>query len=294
MTTASGILAALACGRSDCVCAASARRGSGLMHCPVHHDVHPSLSVGARGGRTIVHCFGGCSQRAVLDALRDRGLWGAGQIPPTWRSAAPDDGAWSLPSAPSPAATLAVVERLWASSVPDHPRVAAYLRHRGLNGAVPSALRFHPSLLYLEADRPRRFLPGMIGRFQLPDGAVVGLHRTFLDPLGPGKATVAASKKFIGHVAGAAIHFGEPVDGRLGVAEGIETALAVAEARGVPVWSAGSASGLAALELPSDLAKLDIFADPDSAGRSAAEQLATRARHRGVVVDVFLPPAGRG
>lgn len=69
------VLAALACGRSGCVCSASARRGSGLTHCPAHSDAHPSLSVAERDGRVLLFCFAGCGQRAVLDGLRDRGLW---------------------------------------------------------------------------------------------------------------------------------------------------------------------------------------------------------------------------
>ncbi len=72
---AAAILTSLTCGRSGCVCAASARRGSGLTHCPAHPDSHPSLSVAERHGRVLLFCFASCGQRAVLDGLRDRGLW---------------------------------------------------------------------------------------------------------------------------------------------------------------------------------------------------------------------------
>jgi putative DNA primase/helicase len=44
--------------------------------CPAHLDRNPSLHVTtAKDGTTLVHCFAGCSQDAVIDALRRRGLW---------------------------------------------------------------------------------------------------------------------------------------------------------------------------------------------------------------------------
>ena len=66
---------ALACGRPGCDCAATARRGHGLTHCPAHDDRTPSLSVSEEGGKVLVHCGANCSQDAVLNALRERGLW---------------------------------------------------------------------------------------------------------------------------------------------------------------------------------------------------------------------------
>ena len=37
--------------------------------------VEASRSTIGRGGKALVHCFGGCTQDEVLDALRDLGLW---------------------------------------------------------------------------------------------------------------------------------------------------------------------------------------------------------------------------
>jgi RecA-family ATPase/5S rRNA maturation endonuclease (ribonuclease M5) len=45
--------------------------------CPAHDDAHESLSVSeGRNNQTLVHCHAGCSQEAVMDALRSQGLWG--------------------------------------------------------------------------------------------------------------------------------------------------------------------------------------------------------------------------
>jgi hypothetical protein len=57
------------------------RVGSHWMgHCPAHEDRTPSLSIDLRNGKLLLHCFGGCPQTAVIDALRARGLWT--QAPP--------------------------------------------------------------------------------------------------------------------------------------------------------------------------------------------------------------------
>ncbi len=69
------ILAALGCGRPGCPCAASARRGKGLTHCPAHDDRSPSLDVAEGTSKVLVKCHAACEQDAVVDALRERGLW---------------------------------------------------------------------------------------------------------------------------------------------------------------------------------------------------------------------------
>ncbi|MEP7362283.1 MAG: hypothetical protein ABI972_03440 [Acidobacteriota bacterium] len=53
------------------------KRGRGYVACCVaHEDNTPSLSItDTPDGRLLVHCFAGCSQDAVIAALRARGLW---------------------------------------------------------------------------------------------------------------------------------------------------------------------------------------------------------------------------
>ena len=53
------------------------RNGTGYMvRCPAHDDHNPSLQVTTgTNGKTLVKCFAGCSQDAVVAALNDRGLW---------------------------------------------------------------------------------------------------------------------------------------------------------------------------------------------------------------------------
>ena len=74
--SAQRIAQTLACGQRGCRCG----RPSGKewrTHCPVptHIDEDPSLYVtDADGGKRLVRCMAGCSQDAVIAALRERGL----------------------------------------------------------------------------------------------------------------------------------------------------------------------------------------------------------------------------
>lgn len=87
--SAAVIAEALACGQHGCQCAATARRGSGLTHCPAHSDIHPSLSVSEKDGKPLFHCQAGCSQEAVITVLRERGLWGEAKVAPSPHSQPP-------------------------------------------------------------------------------------------------------------------------------------------------------------------------------------------------------------
>ncbi len=69
-----GISAALACGKPGCPCAATAKRGTGVTHCPAHNDRTPSLSLYAGRSAVLWDCKAGCDHDAVTEALRARGL----------------------------------------------------------------------------------------------------------------------------------------------------------------------------------------------------------------------------
>ena len=77
----------------------------------------------------------------------------------------------------------------------------------------------------------------------------------------------------------------------LTVAEGVETALAVATVRR-PVWSAIDADNLAALPVLAGIEELLIFADNDRnlKGQRSAHECAKRWHAAGVRVRIAMPP----
>ena len=110
----------------------------------------------------------------------------------------------------------------------------AYLASRGLSVDVPDDLRLAPKI----RDGEGGIRPAMVALVRDGDGKPVTLHRTFLKPDGSGKAEMPCPRKLMpGPVPeGSAIRLG-PVQEVLGVAEGIETALAASMLFEIPVWS---------------------------------------------------------
>jgi hypothetical protein len=48
---------------------------SWLACCPAHEDHNPSLSIRQEGDRVLLKCHAHCTQDAIIDALREQGLW---------------------------------------------------------------------------------------------------------------------------------------------------------------------------------------------------------------------------
>ncbi|WPL17517.1 Zinc-binding domain of primase-helicase [Thiorhodovibrio winogradskyi] len=208
---------------------------------------------------------------------------------------------------------------LWNESLrPDHPGAVVlqrYLVQRGLSDADfdQRVLRFHPGLPYWSTagtDRPLcmgRF-PAMLALVSAPDGSAMTLHRTYLREDGAGKAPMPAPKKLMASgqnrsLVGSAVRLC-PVERAktpaLGLAEGIETALAVRAMTGMPVWAALSATLLERFTPPPGLRRLVVWADKDRSGvgEQAAQALQRRLR-ASVEVRIRvplapIPPLARG
>lgn len=151
---------------------------------------------------------------------------------------------------------------------------------------LPQSLRFHPALRY---DATRSF-PAMLGIVTMPDGSPSTMHRTWLDGNG-GKAPVDEAKKVMaGPIKTGAIRLA-PVSLRLGIAEGIETALGASSLFDLPVWAAISANGMQQWEPPKEVTEVVIFADNDTnyTGQDAAYALAKRLSLAGKSVQVQIP-----
>ncbi|TWO71562.1 zinc-binding protein [Caenimonas sedimenti] len=204
---------------------------------------------------------------------------------------------------------------IWEASRPviDNDPVHRYLQHRvpGLTIA-PRMIRLHPALDYWAPPDDPNEKPVLLGKFPAmiakafdPGGAFVQLHKTYLTAEGR-KADVPMVKKNekgIG-INGFAVPIMEVTGDTLGFAEGIESALAAAMLRQVPVWPCLNGPSMAAFDLPTKLIgkvkRAMIFEDHDElkqvaqgrdappryrrAGSHYAAQLATRLRAHGVRV----------
>ena len=187
---------------------------------------------------------------------------------------------------------LATLRRVWRESKPIQrgDEACAYLAGRGLKlYDLPESIRLHPGLRYQD-DEHQGTYPAMLATVTAPDGRAVSLHRTYLQEAR--KAPVASPKKLMQArpLSGAAIRL-TAVSEVLGIAEGVETALAASELFEVPVWSCVSAQGIESFLPPAGVRELVIFADNDEnfAGQAAAYRAAHRLKLKGVGVEVVVP-----
>lgn len=190
---------------------------------------------------------------------------------------------------------------LWATGRPitAGDPVARYLASRGIQIPNTEALCYAPKVAYYEDGQYLGHFPAMLGALTNSDGALVCVHRTFLTAEGK-KADVSCPRKLMpscGPVMGASIKLGSPVPHRggvmLGVAEGIETALAVTMLYGLPCWSAVSASGMEKGQLPAGITSLFVMGDNDrnGVGQQAAHALAKRAASMGITARACIAPS---
>ena len=169
-------------------------------------------------------------------------------------------------------------------------QVKRYLESRAL--VASPLLLAHSAAEYWQDGALTGTYAAMVGLVTSPDGKPLTYHRTFLAD--GKKASVPSPRKLMpaaGDTTGAAIRLW-PVSASMGIAEGIETALACHQLFGIPTWSAISAGGLERFIPPDGIQELMIFADRDASytGQAAAYALAKRlVRDTQIRVWVSLP-----
>lgn len=233
-------------------------------------------SCGAGNGLDLLMRFKGWEFREAASAVDQR----IGHI-----------GEKDAPARPqiSEAKRLDILRETWRLSQPVEPgdAVCRYLTARKLGDTVyPDALRFAPSCLSPD----RNTYPTMLAIVSDKDGNPFTMHRTFL---GDGcKAATDRPRALMPGILppGSAIRLSAP-KAEIGIAEGIETALAASRLYEVNVWAVLNTSMMEKWEPPKEAEEITIFADNDMkfGGQKAAYALAHRLALKGLDVIVKTP-----
>lgn len=257
-------------------------RSNGMCCCPAHADRTPSLSVTLGKRAVLVHCFAGCSNDAVMQAMARLGVrisdlfvGPSGPIAVQPRVDVTDRNAFRLwLEASALAGTLA--ER--------------YLARRGIAVSSPD-LRFHPRMP-LGPKGAVRFLPAMVAAVR-NDAGVLALNRTFLNPDSDRLASFEQPKRSLGSPGSGSVRLAFPRGGRLGLAEGVESALSAMQLFGIPCWATLGNERFGLVTIPESVRELHLFVDNDAGGR-LAEERAIEAHTREGRRIVTRPPPRHG
>ena len=237
------------------------RRNRGMCRCPAHDDRTPSLSVSLGRRAILFHCFAGCSNDEVIAALGRRGV----------RARELFDGSGEpLPEVPRKETVDRNASRLWRSADALRGSPAeAYLLSRGLT-QLSYDLRFHPRTP-LGPRGAVRFLPAMLAAVRT-DLGVIAVHRTFLDARAGRLARFDRPKRALGSLQRGTVRLATPRGGRLGLAEGVETALSAMQLFGVPCWATLGNERFGLVTIPESVRELHLFLDNDPGGDLAEER----------------------
>ena len=237
-------------------------RAKGMCCCPAHDDRTPSLSVSSAARQ---------SSFTVLQVVRmkrsSRHLARAGvrahdcsmgrrePLPPAVRDDFPDRNAC----------------RLWREAPPRSAGSPAerYLAGRAIAARSPD-LRYHLATP-LGPSGSVRFLPAMLAAVRT-DLGIVAVHRTFLDADEPDARCLRRPEARLGQSATRCGPAGLPRGGRLGLAEGIETALSAMQLFGVPCWATLGNERFGLVTIPESVRELHLFVDHDAGGVLAEDR----------------------
>jgi putative DNA primase/helicase len=191
----------------------------------------------------------------------------------------------------SEASKRAALNALWQSActICAEDPVDRWLQGRGVGMQnYPKCLRVGMRIRH--SGPPVAWHPAMLAMVTDGSGKPATIHKTYITAEGA-KAAVDKVRMFCaGSVpAGGAVRLAPPAQ-VLGIAEGIETALAAAQLFGVPTWAALNAGGVERFVPPSETKHLIIFGDNDQNGVGQRAAYALAARLSGQTqIDVRIP-----
>ncbi len=196
----------------------------------------------------------------------------------------------------TPEQKLKSSKKAWRDSSKDDLVISRYYKARGLPfdpKNIPDCIRGHSSLYYGKKDGVTESYPAIVAKITNLNGDFLSLQRIYCpengESLDPRKKIMSPAEQ--GGISGGAIHLSEPTDGVLIVAEGFETAQAIAFSTNHAVWSSVNAGGMRTIEIPNNVNTVIIMPDKDKSGtgQDVANDLAVRLRSEGKKVLISEP-----
>lgn len=275
--------------------------------CPVHGRTDQFRfydDVAETGGGVCNSCKPKSDGLAVLMWFNDWTFPQAVEAVSTWLN---KNGAnLSAPLRPTGGATASVdptvkkmLDKISEGLIRDTGCIAEYLQSQGLSGKVPDVIKLHPNLPFYEDTKLVGYFPTMVAPLQRLDGQIVAYQLVYLHPEEQGEYPVRCPKILTprlweGAQWGAAIRLGE-IGEVLGIAGGLETALAIQDSTGMPVWAAGPNKNLEAIALPKEVKTVYIWPHHGRIGweQGAVLNLKQRLLMEGYEVFVVTPPEAK-
>lgn len=180
---------------------------------------------------------------------------------------------------------------IWTSSkklTKDDP-VASYLASRKIY-TLPQNVRYNPGCYCSEK---KTEIEAMVALISGNDGKPCGMQLTYLD--GNKKADLETTKVTYklkpGSLSGGAVRLVNPTQNKVGVAEGIETAMAAYHLFGIPTWATLTAWQMETFEPVDGITQYVIFGDNDKTfrGQKSVYVLANKLYLKKCIVDPQIP-----
>ncbi len=122
------------------------------------------------------------------------------------------------------------------------------------------------------------------------EALIVAVHRTFLDAASARLARFEGPKRALGSLGNGAVRLAEPVDGKLGLAEGIESALSAMQLFGIPCWASLGNERFGLIAIPETVRELHLFIDNDAGGALAEKRARAAYAREGRTILTHRPP----
>lgn len=264
--------------------------------CPFHEERTPSFRINDTKG--LYNCFGcGAGGDAIAFLIQAEGLTFSQAVfrllgDAEWPESVPiDRKAAARREKSDRAAAILSAQAEWHETrgIIGTP-AEIYLRSRGIEGPLPSTVRFGRVPLWRnkETGASGKRCPALILGAQDRGGKIVGVQHIFLTEDGR-KAPMRNPKLSLGQLRGSAVRLGPPAR-RIILVEGPEDGMTIFKkpAR-FPVWITTGTGMMPFVDLPDEVEHITLAGDNNAAGRAAVEKSTITYQAQGRTVDSIFP-----